>query len=111
VTKIGLLIIAATLAGCASTRQQNAAAFQRELPELVASCNGWIQVDSRLDGPTIRRDGYQACRRLAVKNSLSLADPAAVSAYRRTLNAGANSILNSGASATTVIPIPLPQVQ
>lgn len=111
VTKIGLLIIAAALAGCASSRQERAAAFQQELPELVASCNGWIQVDPRLDGPTIRRNGYNACRRLAVENSLGSADPAAASAYRRTLGVGPSSIQNSGASATTVVPIPPNQVQ
>jgi hypothetical protein len=111
VTKIGLLIISAALAGCASTRQERAAEFQQELPELVASCNGWTQVDPRLDGPTIRHDGYKACRRLAGKNSLSSADPAAASAYRRTLSAGASSIQNSGASLTTAVPMPLPQVQ
>ena len=110
-TIITVLAVTATLAACAGTRQERAAEFQRELPDLVSACNESIQVDSRLDAPTIPRDGYTACRRLAVKNSLGLADPAAASAYRRTLNAGANSILNSGASATTVIPIPLPQVQ
>ena len=110
-TKIGLLVIAAALAGCAGIRQEKAAEFQQELPELVASYNGWIQVDSRLDGPTVRHDGYQACRRLAGKKSLSLADPAAASMYRRTLNAGASSIQNSGASLITAVPMPLPQVQ
>jgi hypothetical protein len=110
--KIGLLIVGVTLAGCASTRQERAAEFQRELPQLLAACNGWVHVDPRLDGPTIRRDGFNACRRLAVKKSLGLADPAVVSAYTRTMNQEpANHIHNSGASATYAVPMPLPQVQ
>jgi len=109
--RIALFILAATLAGCASTRQERAAEFQRELPQLVSACNQWIEVDSRLDGPTTRYDGYNACRRLAGKRSLGLADPAAASAYIRTLRAGGNPILNSGASLTTAVPMPLPQVQ
>ena len=111
VTKIGLLIMAATLAGCASTRQERAAEFQQELPELVASCNGWIQMDPRLDGPTVRHDGLKACKRLSAHDGLALADPAAARAYRRTLSAGASSIQNSGASLTTAVPIPPNQVQ
>jgi hypothetical protein len=111
VRTVGLLIIGVTLAGCAGTRQERAAEFQHELPQLVADCNEWMQVGPRLDGPTIRHEGYKACRRLAGKKSLGLADPAAASAYMRTLNAGANSILNSGASLTTAVPMPLPQVQ
>jgi hypothetical protein len=110
-TSITVFAVAASLAGCAGARQERAAEFQRELPQLVAACNGWIQVDPRLDGPTTRHDGYKACRRLAGKKSLSLADPAAASAYVSTLNAGASSIQNSGASLTTAVPMPLPQVQ
>jgi hypothetical protein len=109
--RIALFIIAATLAGCANTRQERAAEFQRELPQLVSACNQWIEVDARLDGPTTRYDGYKACRRLAGKKSLGLADPAAARAYIGTLGAGESSILNSGASLTTAVPMPLPQVQ
>ena len=109
--RIALFIITAALAGCAGTRQERAAEFQRELPQLVAACNGWIQVDPRLDGPPIRHDGYKACRRLAGKKRLNLADPAAASAYVRTLRVPGNSIQNSGASLTTAVPMPLPQVQ
>jgi hypothetical protein len=112
VTKIGLLIIAATLTGCASTPEEKAAAFQRDLPQLVAACNGWIQVDSRLDGPTVRSDGFKACRQLSANKSLALVDPATAKVYVRTMNErGANSIRNSGASLTTAVPMPLPQVQ
>jgi hypothetical protein len=110
-TLVTVLAVAATLAACGGTRQERAAEFQRELPQLVGACNGWVQVDTRLDGPTIRHDGYKACRRLAGEKSLGLADPAAASAYLRTLSAGANSIQNSGASLTTAVPMPLPQVQ
>jgi hypothetical protein len=106
--KIASLIIAMTLAGCASTRQERAAAFQQELPQLVVACNGWIQADPRLDGPTIRRDGLAACNRLAVKKSLNLADPAAVSAYQNYKN---ESLGKGYTSSTLAVPMPLPQVQ
>ena len=110
---IGPLIIGIALTGCVSTRQERAAEFQRDLPQLVAACNGWIQVDSRLDGPTPRHDGWKACRRLAGKKSLGLADPAAANAYARTASqkAATSPIQNSGVSGTTAIPMPLPQVQ
>jgi len=79
--KIALLIIAGTLAGCATTRQERAAEFQQKLPQLVAACNEWIRVDPRLDGPTIRRDGLKACDRLAAKRRLGLVDSAIARAY------------------------------
>lgn len=78
---IVLVITAAALAGCASARQERAAQFQRELPQLVAACNNWLAVDPGLDGPSIRRDGLKACRSLSVRGSLHLADPAAAKAY------------------------------
>lgn len=106
--KIASLIIAVTLAGCASTRQERAAAFQQELPQLVVACNGWIQADPRLDGTTSRRDGLAACNRLAVRKSLNLADPATVSAYQRHKS---ESLGKGYTSDTLAIPMPLPQVQ
>jgi hypothetical protein len=109
---IGPLIIGIALTGCVSTRQERAAEFQRDLPQLVAACNGWIQVDPRLDGPTIQHDGFKACRQLSVNKSLALVDPAIANAYVRSVSQnGANSIQNSGASATYAVPMPLPQVQ
>jgi hypothetical protein len=79
--KIALLIVAGTLIGCASTRQERAAEFQQQLPQLVAACNEWIHVDPRLDGPTIRRDRLKACDRLAAERSLGLTEPATARAY------------------------------
>jgi hypothetical protein len=109
---VGLLIIGVTLAGCASTRAERVAEFQRDLPQLVAACNAWIQVEPGLDGPTARSDGFKACRRLSVNNSLALVDPPAARAYVRAMSGrGGNSIQNSGASLTTAVPMPLPQVQ
>jgi hypothetical protein len=81
--EIALLIIGVTLVACANTRQERAAAFQREAPQLVASCNEAFNGA----GP---RTGFAACRRLAANNSLDLVDPAAASAYVR-LNAMADA--------------------
>lgn len=106
--KVASLIIAITLTACANTRQDRAAAFQQELPQLVAACNGWIQLDPRLDGPTSRHDGLEACNRLAVRKSLGLADPATVSAYQRYKS---QSLGKGYTSDTLAVPMPLPQVQ
>ncbi len=112
---IVLVITAAAIAGCASARQERAAQFQRELPQLVAACNDWVELDPALDGPTIRRDGFRACKRLSVRGSLHLADSAAVSAYQRVTfeQAAHQAARDSGqrASYTYAIPMPLPQVQ
>ena len=100
-----LLIIGVAVAGCASARHERAAEFQRELPELVAACNG-------LADAAAPRGGFNACRKLAVRESLGLADPAAARAYMSAMSgAGANQIIQSGASAITAVPMPLPQVQ
>jgi hypothetical protein len=107
--KLGLLVMAVTLVGCASTRQERAAAFQRELPQLLAACNGWARAEPRLDGPS-RRDGLKACDRLSVRNSLVLADPATVSAYHRTLS-GSPSMSAPQTRGTYSVPAPLPQSQ
>ena len=111
--KIALLVTAIALAGCASTRQERAAALQRELPQLVAACNGWFQVDPRVEGPTTRRDGLKACDRLAVGKSLTLADPDAVSAYQRyTSNKSQSQAARDfGQRGVHIVPAPLPQVQ
>jgi hypothetical protein len=101
-----VLVLAVTLAGCASTRQERAAAFQRELPELVAACNGWIDPNSLHDE---RSDGFEACSRLAVKKSLGLADPVAASAYIR--SRGGRIGPTTPLSAPYAVPMPLPQVQ
>ena len=107
--KVTLLIAAVALASCASTRQERAAAFQRELPQLVARCNALG--DPSLD-VTIRRDGATACEQLALNKRLDLADPATASAYLR-WRAG---VVGRQASTTwqappTAVLAPLPQVQ
>lgn len=70
--KPGVLITALVFAGCASTpTPQEEAAFQRELPQVVASCNQFAQ-------RKVPFASEQACDRLADRKLLSLADPAAV---------------------------------
>jgi hypothetical protein len=105
---IALLVIAVTLAGCASTRQERAAAFQQELPQLVAACNGWAQADPRIDGPTSGREAFKACDRLSVRKSLTLTDPATVSAYHRAKSGALRSPPTWGVVS---VPAPLPQNQ
>ena len=83
---IGLLIVATALTGCVSARQERAAEFRQALPQLVADCNGWVQVDPRLDGPTIHNDGRKACNRLAGMGLLGLVDPATAKEYVRYKN-------------------------
>jgi hypothetical protein len=103
---VALLSIAVALAGCAGTRQERAAEFQRELPQLVAACNSLLAQTDRL----ARRDAFDACRRLSMRNRLELADPATVSAFVR--SAGQTSSGQSTVhSAPYAIPMPLPQVQ
>jgi hypothetical protein len=109
--KITLLITAAvTLAGCASARQERAAAFQQQLPQLVTACNALA--DPSGDAATSRRDAAEACERLALNKSLGLADPPTVRAYLR-YRAGVvqGQVSRSAPSAPTIIPAPLPQVQ
>ena len=105
--KIALLIVAATLVGCASSRQERDAGFQQELPQLVAACNGWA--DPRLDS-TIRRDGLKACDRLSVRQSLTLADPATVSLYHRA-KSSSPSMSAPQTREPIFVPAPLPQSQ
>ena len=103
--KIALLTIAVALAGCASARQERAAAFQHELPQLVAACNAWA--GPPLDA-TSRRDGLKACDRLSARRSLTLTDPATVSAYHR---AKSGSLQSPPTWGVVSVPAPLPQVQ
>ena len=103
---VALLVIAVALSGCAGTRQERAAEFQRELPQLVAACNSFSEEIGRLE----RRDAFDACRRLAVRDSLELADLATVRAYVR--SAGQRATGESRIwSPPYAIPMPLPQVQ
>jgi hypothetical protein len=103
--KITLVAVAVALAGCASTRQERAAAFRQELPQLVTACNGWA--DPRLDAAT-RREGLRACDRLSVRKSLTLADPATVSLYQRSKSSDLRSPPTWGVVS---VPMPLPQNQ
>jgi hypothetical protein len=97
-----------TLGGCASTRQERAAAFQQELPQLVTACNAAF---SYVGGPPDR--DINACTQLSVRKSLGLTDPATVRAYQRyssnkTQGAAARDSAQRG---TYAVSIPLPQVQ
>jgi hypothetical protein len=97
-TKAIVVLAAATIfAGCAGTREQRAAAFQQEVPRLVAACNGWRQSDV-VDGQVIRGAGLKACSRLRDENSLQSADPAAANAYMRYAQ-GASPRSNEAAAA------------
>ena len=81
--KIALLIIAVALSGCASTRQERAAEFQRDLPQLVADCNTAFRDGTQFGVAIVAiREGIDACNRLAKERSLGLADPAAVNSYQ-----------------------------
>jgi hypothetical protein len=99
-TKAIVVLAAATIfAGCASTREERAAAFRQEAPRLVAACNGWQQSDVT-DGEVVRGPGLRGCSRLRDENSLQLADPVAVGAYLRYVQGGrTNDAAAAGASA------------
>jgi hypothetical protein len=102
--RIALIVAAITLAGCAGTREQRAAAFQQEVPQLVAACNGWQQSDIT-DGEVIRGHGLKGCSRLRDENSLRLADPMAVSAYLRYVQGGrTNQAAAAGSGAFPAVP-------
>ena len=81
--KIALLVIAVTLSGCASTREESALAFQQQLPQLVADCNLAFRDGTQFGvGIVAVSQGIDACDRLAKERSLSLADPVAVDSYQ-----------------------------
>lgn len=102
--RIALIVAAITLVGCAGTREQRAAAFQREAPQWVAACNGWQQSDVT-DGRVMRGQGLKGCSRLRDENSLRLADPAAVSAYLRYVQGGrTNQAAAAGSGAFPAVP-------
>ncbi len=96
-----VVVAAATLfAGCASTREERAAAFQAELPQLVAACN-----EAFVSSADQTRN-FNACSRLAAKNRLSLADPAAARAYvRSTSSRSGGGQSNAGSMALSPSPI------
>jgi hypothetical protein len=81
--KIALLVVAVTLSGCASTREESAIAFQQQLPQLVTACNTAFRDGSQFGFDIVGiSDGIDACDRLAKERSLRLADPAAVKIYQ-----------------------------
>ena len=81
--KIALVIVAATLSACASTREASAIAFQQQLPQLVADCNLAFRDGTQFGvGIVAVSEGIDACDRLAKERSLSLADPVAVNSYQ-----------------------------
>jgi len=81
--KIVALVVALCLAGCASTREESASAFQQQVPQLVADCNLAFRDGTRFGvGIVAVSEGINACDRLARERSLSLADPVAVNSYQ-----------------------------
>ena len=111
-----MFVVAITLAGCASCYENQEAAFQRALPQLVADCNDVFGGSAR----SVKwRDGVNACHRLSQKRSIGLVEPETVESYsayhsrRGTYRYGLHraqhgiSVLTPGMA----IPAPLPQVQ
>jgi hypothetical protein len=99
-----LVVIGIVIAGCASTREERAAAFQREVPQLVATCNASFGGS----GPRTR-EGVNACGRLANKKSLDLVDPSAARAYTSYANSRKGSgQSNAGSVRNSPSPIPGP---
>ena len=81
--KSTLFIVVLVLAGCASTREESAIAFQQQLPQLVADCNLAFRDGTQFSvGIVAVSEGIDACDRLAKERSLSLADPVAVNSYQ-----------------------------
>lgn len=100
---IALVVVAVTLSGCASTREESAIAFQQQSPQLVASCNMAFRDGSQFGrGIVVVREGVDACDRLAKEESLSLVDPVAVNTYQRyTFNRKRPVDMNSCRSGVT----------
>jgi len=105
VLKVSVLFLAAALAGCASTREESAAAIQAELPRLVAACNGAFR-DGSVKGQetvTVRiaviTEGLDACDRLARAGSLDQVRPATAEIYQHYRDAMTNC-LASGTAIT-----------
>ena len=77
------LVGAATLVGCASTRQERVAAIQADLPQLVTACNGAFRDGSSLGlGIVTIEQGIEACDRLAFAGSLDQVRPATAELYQ-----------------------------
>jgi len=109
-----LLLLAAALAGCASTRDESAAAIQAELPQLVAACNGAFRDGSEkgLETVTIRiaviTEGLDACDRLARAGSLDHVRPATAEIYQRYRDTMTNCLANNATiSANGAAPGPI----
>jgi hypothetical protein len=73
-----MFIFAATLTGCASFYENQEAAFQQRVPQLVADCNN---VFSGADRPASWDDGVRACKQLWDKQSLGLVEPETLKSY------------------------------
>jgi hypothetical protein len=73
-SKLTLLVAAATLALGANALAQSAASPATDLPQLVADCNGVAS--------STNRRAVSACETLQKEGRLSLAEPAAVGAYQ-----------------------------
>lgn len=87
--RLPLFLLAAALAGCASTREGSAGATQADLPRLVAACNGAFRDGSRKGSDTVTvriavmTEGLEACDRLALAGSLDQVRPATAEIYQR----------------------------
>jgi hypothetical protein len=84
-----LLLTAALVAGCASTREDSSAAIQADLPRLVAACNGAFRDGSRKGSETVTvriaviTEGLEACDRLALAGGIDQVRPATAEIYQR----------------------------
>lgn len=87
--RLSLFLLAAALAGCASTREGSAGATQADSPQLVAACNGAFRDGSRTGAETVTiriaviTEGLEACDRLALAGSLDQVRPATADIYQR----------------------------
>jgi Ni/Co efflux regulator RcnB len=74
-SKLTLVVAAMALAHCANTLAQSATSSETRLRQLVADCNGAAN--------SSKRRAISACETLDKEGRLSLAEPAAVTAYQR----------------------------
>ena len=109
--KIALMLtVAATLTGCASFYEKEAA-FQQRLPHLVADCN---EVFRGSDRPASWDDDVKACKQLSDKQRLGLVEPATVNAYiayQASRPSGDTGYTAPPIAPPLAGPMPLPQVQ
>ena len=112
VLKITLMFtVTATLTGCASFYENQEAAYQQRLPQLVADCN---EVFRSPDRPASWDDGVKACKQLSDKQRLGLVEPATANAYiayQSSRSRGDAGYSPPPFAPPLMVPMPLPQVQ